>query len=119
MKLLVLGLAAFASSVVPAREDVYGDRRARQAGADQAGERQVVLPGGGTAEVAVEPSSAFTNDGISAGPDPGEVEAGTADGRESTEVRRSAAGAGAWEVACRIKGGSELLFDRASLREYG
>ena len=27
--------------------------------------------------------------------------------------------AGAWEVACRIKGGSELLFDRASLREYG
>jgi hypothetical protein len=26
---------------------------------------------------------------------------------------------GSWEVACQIKSGNALLFDRASLREYG
>jgi hypothetical protein len=34
-------------------------------------------------------------------------------------VSSDAPSAGQWQVACEIKSGSALVFDRASLREYG
>ena len=122
MKLLVLGLAAFANSVVPAREGTYGDWHADPVGTIRA-ERQVVLSRGEAAEVAVEPRAAFTNgeDPASADPSPAEGEAAEAESDPEAEGMGVDAGVpGAWQLACRIKnGGGALLFDRASLRDYG
>jgi hypothetical protein len=107
---------------------MYGNWHAHQAGASQAGasqadQRQVVLPRREVDEVAVEPTAAFTNDEDPAAPDSGEAEVETGDGREESRAESMngmhVEAPGEWEIACRIKGGSELMFDRASLREYG
>ena len=37
----------------------------------------------------------------------------------TTIVSSDASSAGQWQIACEIKSGSALVFDRASLREYG
>jgi len=120
MKLLVYGLVALASSVVPAREDIYGDWHARQEGSSE--QRQVVVPSGEAGEVAAEPTAEFTNNGGPVGSDPQrEVERGESEAAQGEweSDGMSVSAPAAWEVACRIKSGSSLLFDRASVREYG
>jgi len=117
MKSFVLGLAAFASSVVPGRDGIDGDWHARLAG-----QRQVVLPRGGAANVAAEPTAGSKTEG--------EVDQQAeyqpeAEVQAEIEIAAEEEGAsatlapGSWELGCRIKSGNALLFDRASLRGYG
>jgi hypothetical protein len=117
MKSFVLGLAALASSVVPGRKGIDGDWHARIAG-----ERQVVLPRGGAADVAADPTAESKGDGQV--DQQGEYQP-EAEVQAEIEIAAEEEGAsatlapGSWELGCRIKSGSALLFDRASLRGTG
>jgi hypothetical protein len=107
MKAIVVGVLALASALVRERENAIRDWSAR------AEETQAsVLPRVDESNVGGQPTDEVES---------GTVAAETA-GVASEEVASESSdvsSAGQWQVACEIKSGSALVFDRASLREYG
>lgn len=104
MKFIVLGLVALVSTGVRASDDLNRDWHAQLAD-----ERQVLLPRVAADGMATEPGAVFSNQSV-----PGDGEETT-----GTEMSSSDPAPGEWETACQMKSGSALMFDRASLREYG
>ncbi len=112
MKAIVVGVLALASALVREREDAIRDWSAR------AKETQAsVLPRVADGDVGGEPTAAAGADEVSSGTVVAETTGVASDdiASESSDVSSD----GQWQVACEIKTGSALVFDRASLREYG
>jgi hypothetical protein len=115
MNSMVVGVLALASALVRERGEMLGDWTARTPDS-----YPVVLPQtlAGDAEAGAEVGAAPTNTVMSGG-------AGTTDGTNESSTGSAVASsdasspAGQWEIACEIKSGSALVFDRGSLREYG
>jgi hypothetical protein len=109
MKSMVLGLVALVSTGARSGSDLYRDGQARRA------EERMVLPRlAAVEESGVEPTAVFTRKSDEA--------ASRSDGSEAVGADPMGAISSEppdWEVACQIKSGSALIFDRASLREYG
>ena len=119
MKAVVVGVFALASALVREREDAVRNWNAR---AEES--QSFAMPRVADGDVGGEPTVATANDdGQSA--DVGQTsmvsssspdDAVSASGDESAD---DASAGGQWQIACEIKTGSALVFDRASLREYG
>ncbi len=123
MKAVVVGVFALASALVREREDAVRDWNARVEES-----QSFAMPRVADGEVGGEPTVATVagprNDDSQSGnvgqtslvsPSSSEV-AVTASADESSD---DASVGGQWQIACEIKSGSALVFDRASLREYG
>ena len=78
----------------------------------------MVLPRRGTADVEAEPTAALRDEGEAEYQPEAEIEAEIEIAAEELGASATLA-PGAWELGCRIKSGSALLFDRASLRGQG
>ncbi len=123
MKAVVVGVFALASALVREREDAVRDWNAR---AEES--QSFAMPRVADGDVGGEPTVATVvgprnDDGQSGNvgqtslvsPSSSE-DAVTASADESSD---DASVGGHWQIACEIKSGSALVFDRASLREYG
>jgi hypothetical protein len=116
---VVVGVFALASALVREREDAVRDWNAR---AEES--QSFAMPRVADGDVGGEPTVATANDdgqtanvGQTSMVSSSSSEAGaTASGDESSD---DASAGGQWQIACEIKSGSALVFDRASLREYG
>src|SRR5689334_1717614 len=122
MKAVVVGVFALASALVREREDAVRDWNARAeesqafamprvADGDVGGGPTVATAGSSNAEG--QPANVTQTSMVSSS-SPEDVS--TASGDESSD---DASAGGQWQIACEIKTGSALVFDRASLREYG
>lgn len=120
MKAVVVGVFALASALVREREDAVRDWNAR---AEES--QSFAMPRVADGDVGGEPTVATANDDGQVASVVGQTsmvssssseEAATASGDESSD---DASSGGQWQIACEIKTGSALVFDRASLREYG
>ena len=119
MKAVVVGVFALASALVREREDAVRDWSAR---AEES--QSFAMPRVADGDVGGEPTVATaTDDGQSANVGQTSMvsssspeDAASVSGDESSD---DASAGGQWQIACEIKTGSALVFDRASLREYG
>lgn len=119
MKVMVVGVWALASALAREPDDALRDWHVR------GGEPQAVLlarPGEG--DVGGAPTFSAAREGLAAdrsaeaAQDVGDTAApATAD--PADVASDSSWAPGRWEIACEIKNGSALVFDRASLRDYG
>jgi len=114
MNAVVVGVFALASALVRDREDAVRDWNARVEES-----QAFVMPRAAEGDVG---NVATTGVDIEAD----EVEVGIVPAPASSEeasngdiLSSDASSAGEWQIACEIKSGSALVFDRASLREYG
>ena len=108
MNSMVVGVLALASALVREQGEMLGDWPARTADA-----YPVVLPRIVEAEVGATPTVGLVGGGETTG---ASEEASTGSAVASSDASSPA---GQWEIACEIKSGSALVFDRGSLREYG
>lgn len=123
MKAVVVGVFALASALVREREDAVRDWSAR---AEES--QSFAMPRVADGDVGGEPTVATV-----VGPRNGDGQSGNV-GQTSLvspsspedavtvsadETSDDVSGSGQWQIACEIKSGSALVFDRASLREYG
>ena len=120
MKAVVVGVLALASALVRKREDAFQDWNARVEESQALVTPRVAdgdVGDGTTASTSVE------EDEIEAGivaAAPSSVDVSSqSDEASNAPVSSDASAAGKWQIACEIKSGSALVFDRASLREYG
>jgi hypothetical protein len=119
MKAMVVGVLALASALV--REP---DQALREAQVRNAAPQAILLPRVGEGDVGETPTLSIAREGRSAEA-PGELaDPASAAAADSTDVAPDSSSdsslpAGHWEIACEIKNGSALVFDRASLRDYG
>ena len=120
MKAVVVGVLALASALVREREDAFQDRNARVEES-----QALVTPRVADGDVGDDTtaSSSVEEDEIEAGivaaaPSSGDVSS-QSDDASTAPASSDASAAGQWQIACEIKTGSALVFDRASLREYG
>jgi hypothetical protein len=122
MKAVVVGVFALASALVREREDAVRDWNAR---AEES--QSFAMPRVADGDVGSEPTAATVAGSANAEGQSGNVgqtsmvassseDAAIASGDESAD---DAAAGGQWQIACEIKSGSALVFDRTSLREYG
>jgi hypothetical protein len=125
MKAMVVGVLALASALVREREETLRDWSARAQDSQSIMLPRVVDDDVGPGPTAgVAPNGAAPghpgDDTIAASGSVASVE-GPTSLSEPHEDESSDAGwpHGQWQIACEIKSGSALVFDRASLREYG
>ena len=116
---VVVGVLAFASALVRQPVEALPDWQARGGELqtfllpslvdDAVGENPTfsVARQGRSAERSAEASEALGDSAAPAGADPADV------------ASDSSWAPGRWQIACEIKNGSALVFDRASLRDYG
>jgi len=95
-----MGLAMLASGLVRNREAPLPDVRR--------------MPGGGDAPL-VSAGTAEVEGTVELEPDAGDAQGDEADG----ELSSPSPGPGDWQIACQLKSGAPLIFDRTSLRELG
>jgi hypothetical protein len=116
MNVVVVGVLALASALVRERGDLLEDWHTRRAEPSvvmlpRIVEGDVVGPGPGVPTDVVARESADTASSSEA-PSESVSESAVASSDASSP-------SGQWEIACEIKNGSALVFDRGSLREYG
>jgi len=114
MNAVVVGVFALASALVRDREDAVRDWNARVEES-----QAFVMPraaegeGGNVATTGVDIEADEVEVGIVPAP------ASSEEASNGDILSSDASSAGEWQIACEIKSGSALVFDRASLREYG
>lgn len=115
MKVMVVGVLALASALAREPNEALRDWHVR-GGEPQA----VLLPRPGEGDVGGAPTFSAARQGRPAevSEDVGDTAAPPA--ADPADVASDSSWApGRWEIACEIKNGSALVFDRASLRDYG
>jgi hypothetical protein len=120
MKAVVVGVFALASALVRDREDAVRDWNARVEES-----QAFVMPRVAAGDVGEDTTGGGAVDaeevevGIVPAPAPSSDVAAQADEALNDVLSSDASSAGQWQIACEIKSGSALVFDRASLRDYG
>jgi len=120
MKAVVVGVFALASALVRDREDAVRDWNARVEES-----QAFVMPRVAEGDVGQGTTSGVVEDEevevgiVAAAPAPSSDSAAQSDEALNDILSSDASSAGQWQIACEIKSGSALVFDRASLREYG
>jgi hypothetical protein len=123
MKAVVVGVFALASALVRERGDAVRDWNAR---AEES--QSFAMPRVADGDVGGEPTVATVASSANAEGQSGNVGQTSVVSSSSSEDEAATAGdessddasaGGQWQIACEIKSGSALVFDRASLREYG
>jgi hypothetical protein len=122
MKVMVVGVLALAGALVREPDEALRDWQA-QGGAPQT----MVLPRLAESDVGDQPTRSSARDrssaeaaaAISDPASPAAVDSAGAADSSPDSSSDSAWAPGHWEIACEIKNGSALVFDRASLRDYG
>ena len=120
MKAVVVGVFALASALVRDREDAVRDWNARVEES-----QAFVMPRVAEGDVGEDTTGGGAVDaeevevGIVPAPAPSSDVAAQSDQALNDILSSNASSAGQWQIACEIKSGSALVFDRASLRDYG
>jgi hypothetical protein len=120
MKAVVVGVFALASALVRDREDAVRDWNARVEES-----QAFVMPRVAEGDVGEDTTGGGAVDaeevevGIVPAPAPSRDVAAQSDEALNDILSSGASSAGQWQIACEIKSGSALVFDRASLRDYG
>ncbi len=126
MKAMVVGVFALASALVREREDAFHEWNVR--GAESQAFVMPQVADGDVGNVGQVGDATTVARAASVGAEAGDL--GATNGvspassddtqGDSGEASSDSSSAGAeWQIACEIKSGSALVFDRASLREYG
>lgn len=111
MNAMVVGVLALASALVRERGELVRDWKSRVEESDPVALPQIIEGEVGAATTAVVDSE--TLETVLSNEIPGSSSS-------SDDVSSSSASpSGQWEIACEIKSGNALTFDRASLREIG
>ena len=118
MNAVVVGVFALASALVRDREDAVRDWNAR------AEESQAfVMPRVAAGDVGEDTTGAVDAEEVEVGIVPATAPssdvAAPSDEALNDILSSDASSGGEWQIACEIKSGSALVFDRSSLREYG
>jgi len=119
MKAVVVGVFALASALVRDREDAVRDWNARVEES-----QAFVMPRVAEGDVGEDTTGGAVDAeevevGIVPAPTPSSDVAAQSDQALNDILSSNASSAGQWQIACEIKSGSALVFDRASLRDYG
>jgi hypothetical protein len=115
MKVMVVGVLALASALV--REPVEALRNWQVRGSEP---QTVLLPQLAEGDVGGSPTPSVGREGRSAEASEQVVDSAAPGAADASDIASDSSWApGRWEIACEIKNGSALVFDRASLREYG